>query len=77
MMYQNNRKIIDLYSFSVVYTTYQYSEYKHDILGICYSYSTVPGIYGSEQTDSEGVAGGQGLFTTSLVTSAITIIYPT
>ena len=53
---------------------YQYSEYKH---GICYSYSTVPGIYGSEQTDSEGVAGGQGLFTTSLVTSAITIIYPT
>ena len=26
----------------------------------------VPGIYGSEQTESEGVARGRGLFTTSI-----------
>ena len=26
----------------------------------------VPGIYGSKQTESEGVAQGQGLFTTAI-----------
>ena len=31
--------------------------------GVCYSYSTEPGIYGSKPTESEGVARGQGRFT--------------
>ena len=30
---------------------------------ICYSCSTVSGIYGSEQIESKGIARGQGLFT--------------
>ena len=44
------------------------------------SYSTVPGIYGSKQTESEGAAGGQGLFINSrksMATCAITTVYPT
>ena len=33
------------------------------LLKLCYSYSAVPGIYGSKQTESEGIAQGRGLFT--------------
>ena len=33
------------------------------IEGISYSYSMGPGIYGSKQSESEGVAQGQGMFT--------------
>ena len=45
-----------------------------------FSYCTVPWIYGSKQTESKGIAQGQGLFSSShksLATCAITIIYPT
>ena len=38
----------------------------NDVDLLCCSYSTVPGIYGSKQTESEGVDGGQGLFTTAI-----------
>ena len=30
---------------------------------VCYSYSTVEGIYGSKPTESKGAARGQGWFT--------------
>ena len=33
------------------------------MLNLSYSYSTVPGIYSSKQTESKGVARGRGLFT--------------
>ena len=45
---------------------------------LCYSYSTVSGIYGSKQTETKGVAGGQGLFINShefLAPCTITITY--
>ena len=33
----------------------------------CVAYVIVPGIYGSKQTKSQGVAGGQGSFTTAII----------
>ena len=35
----------------------------YSVVCICYSYSMGPGIYGSKQSESEGVAQGQGMFT--------------
>ena len=58
-------------------------DYCHKVhCDMCNSYSTVPGIYGSKQTEPEGVARGRGLFTTGInpwppSICAITAIYPT
>ena len=47
----------------------------------CYGYSEVLGIYGTKQTESEGVARSRTRFVyyshKSLATCAITVIYPT
>ena len=39
-----------------------YDGYVYTHIYICCSYSMVPGIYGSKQTDSKGIVQGQGLF---------------
>ena len=42
------------------------------VIYVLRSYSTVPRIYGSKQTESEGVARGRGLFTIAIVKSLAT-----
>ena len=45
--------------------------------GVYYSYSTVPKIYGSKQTEYKGIDRGLTDRHKTLVTCSITIVYPT